>query len=114
MFFRQFNYLFCLCKRICERPVNEIGKSRLDIWLVKDMIPWMVVIAAVNDAVHLAEHIVEIFNRYAAKNFRKILRVFIIYIPAVGDAHVIERCVFFPFTGIDKQPPETLEMRIKI
>ncbi len=114
VFLRRVDHLPRLGKRIGERPVDQIGEPGFQIRLVKNVAPGMIVVAARNDSIHLAQHVVEVPHRFAPVHFCEFRGPLRLDFPAVRDAHPSERDLFLRLSRVHQWRPERKQMGIVV
>ena len=98
----------CNLHAVRERAVDEGWYAGFKVGLVELVVAHDGVVVAVQDTIHLAEHIIEIFHRRAAVFFRKLFLLALDHIPAVGNHHAGRPRLADP---VDKRRPEALGVR---
>jgi hypothetical protein len=78
------------------------------------MAPRIHEVAAGNDAVHFAEHVVKIAHRLAAIHLGEFRRFFRLDIPAMRDAHAGERYFLLVLARVHHRPPKPQQVRVVV
>jgi hypothetical protein len=114
MFLRRVDHLTGLDQRICKWTIDQVGESRFQIGLVDDVVPGVVEIAARDNPIHFAQHVVKIPHCFAAVNLRELRGLFRFDLPAVGNAHAAETDLFLFRPRIHQGRPQREQVRIVV